>query len=235
MSMYHHLKMLLSDYGLESFFRYYAVYKGQVVDNKDPDFSGRLKLKVPQVWGNDVHEYWAPSRGMPSGGDGLGLFLIPNVGDIVWVSFQNGDMRFPIWEYGPLTKGKTSKYAKTGNPDQAKAVVLQHTNGYRVVMDAVKQCTTIETTKLRVILDDATNTIRFETSSGTAIEPAVLGNKLVADLIEFLADIGTIGAIPVPGSSPTLTLNASPVFASLVAKWSAKWVADVLSTTVRQQ
>lgn len=231
--------MTLAEYGLEAFFRYYAVYKGVVVDNKDPDFTGRLKLKVTQVWGNDVHDYWAPSRGMPSGGKGLGMFLIPNVGDIVWVSFQNGDMRFPIWEYGPLTKAKTSPHAKTGNPDQSKAVVLQHTNGFRVVMDDVKKRTTIETTKFRIILDDAANTIRFETASGLAIEPLVLGNTFVAAMAEFLADIGSIAGIPVPTATPaapgvpviTTPIGSAPNFAALVAKWATKW-PTVLSKKV---
>lgn len=231
MSVLPQLRALLLEYGLEAFFRYYAVYKGAVVDNKDPDFSGRLKLKVTQVWGNDVHDYWAPSRGMPSGGKGLGMFLVPNVGDIVWVTFQNGDCRFPIWEYGPLTKGKTSPHAKTGNPNQSKAVVLQHTNGYRVVMDDVKKRMTLETTKFRIILDDAANTIRFETASGLAIEPLVLGTQFTLAMAEFLTDIGTIAGITVPGASATLPISTSPMFAPLIAKWAAKW-PTVLSKKV---
>ncbi len=223
MSLLHDFRMMLANYGLEHFNRYYATYKGVVVDNKDPEFIGRLMLKVTQVWGNDIHRYWAPSVGMPAGAKGLGLFMVPNVGDIVWVRFEAGDIRFPIWEYGPLTRAKTSIHAKTGHPDQAKAVVLQHTNGYRIVMDDVKKKIVIESGSLHMIIDGLTNSIRFESTTGVAIQPAVLGTTLVADLNELIADIGMIAGIVVPGASATLPIASSPQFAPLVAKWAAKF------------
>jgi hypothetical protein len=47
--------------------RFYGIYKGIVMDNVDPDSLGRVKVKVPQVTGDDVTD-WADAC---SAGGGL--------------------------------------------------------------------------------------------------------------------------------------------------------------------
>jgi hypothetical protein len=70
--------------------KFYGVYRGVVIDNKDPLNKGRLKLRIPQVLGDTVTE-WA-----------WGIFpniavTLPEISDGVFVSFEGGDPSFPIW------------------------------------------------------------------------------------------------------------------------------------------
>lgn len=83
--------------GVESFRRFYSVYRGIVVDPNDPENLNRIKVCVPEV--NAGSMSWAYPRGQHgSQGDGF-KFLAPQMGDIVWVSYEYGDPTKPLWEY----------------------------------------------------------------------------------------------------------------------------------------
>lgn len=211
----------LNEDGAQAFGRFYSIYKGVVESNEDPQFLGRLQVKIPSVHGDDVPTTWVPSKGMPSG-VGIGMFMVPQKGDIVWIQFEEGDPRFPVWDYGPWAAGKVPTDARTPSKDQSKAVVIQTAAKQRIVMDGHLKTVRIETPKLFLLMDDNTGTIQWKDASG-ATEFAVKGETLVSLLNELLADIGTIGGVTVPGASATLPLNTSPQFAPLTAKWTAKW------------
>lgn len=86
----------LRKFGLEYFGRYYSTYRAVVVDNKDTEFMGRIKVRIDE-FGKDDYPYWVrPKFCLMS--KNRGLYVIPDIGDYVWISFQNGDLRFPIYE-----------------------------------------------------------------------------------------------------------------------------------------
>lgn len=86
----------LRENGLEGIGRFYASYRGLVVDNKDPLSLNRLKVEVPGVTQTLV---WAFPKNQ-AGNLGSGFkYLTPVPGDIVFVSFQSGDPNYPLWEY----------------------------------------------------------------------------------------------------------------------------------------
>ena len=60
-------RQILQRFGLEYFNKYYGVYRAIVADNNDPDKLGRLKLKIPQIYGDQEHDYWAWCKGMFAG------------------------------------------------------------------------------------------------------------------------------------------------------------------------
>ena len=67
---------------------YVGRYRGLVIDNADPSGERRLRVRVPDVWGDE--SAWA-TDGASAGGD------VPAVGDEVWVEFENGDPTYPKW------------------------------------------------------------------------------------------------------------------------------------------
>ena len=74
--------------------RYFGKYRGQVVDNRDPEGLARLQVVVPALLQRAA--VWAMPC-VPYAGDGIGLFALPPIGAAVWVEFEGGDMDYPIW------------------------------------------------------------------------------------------------------------------------------------------
>lgn len=122
-------------------------YGGLVEGNKDPLKLGRIKVRVPHVYGstgggsgfvatNDLP--WALPAGMPAGGSAKsgGFTQIPEVGDKVWVRFLDGEPEKPIWEWGMQSYDdskvlKLHSYAlgadgSTGGPDRTAWTRYSH-------------------------------------------------------------------------------------------------------------
>ena len=76
--------------------RWYGVLPALVVDIKDPDTQGRVKVTLP--WSVDAkgerYEAWARLATM-LGGNNRGSWFIPDVDDEVLVAFEHGDPRRP--------------------------------------------------------------------------------------------------------------------------------------------
>ncbi|WP_372570741.1 phage baseplate assembly protein V [Ruegeria jejuensis] len=73
---------------------FYGKYRGQVIDNSDPQGKGRLLITVPQVL-NDVPVWAEPC--VPYAGRNIGFYAMPEVGGGVWIEFEAGDPSYPIW------------------------------------------------------------------------------------------------------------------------------------------
>lgn len=91
-------------YGLESIGKYYSSYRGYVVDNDDEEGLGRLQIKIPTVTKNKIHPSWAYPK-TQWGGKDYGMQLLPVLGELVWIEFEHGDTRFPIWNFAHRTLG----------------------------------------------------------------------------------------------------------------------------------
>lgn len=75
--------------------RYYGKYRGKVIDNVDPEGRGRLRVQADDVRGPSVVEWALPAT--PYAGDGVGFFAMPPVDANVWLEYEAGDLRYPIW------------------------------------------------------------------------------------------------------------------------------------------
>lgn len=89
------------------------LYRGIVLDNKDPMNLGRCRIKVPSIHGNrDVPVNFYPwSRGisvLPVNSNS-GSSYVPEIGDIVWVLFEGGDKDSPVYFGG--TRGTVDEPA----------------------------------------------------------------------------------------------------------------------------
>lgn len=120
---------------------------GTVTNVKDPEKSGRIKVKLPTV--SDADESAWARMVSPGAGKSRGLHLMPDVGDEVLVAFIGGDFRNPVILGGIWSKKNTpptpepvkgdkvgersltlasgAKLTFTENSDKSKAVVaLKH-------------------------------------------------------------------------------------------------------------
>jgi hypothetical protein len=68
--------------------RFFGIYRGIVVDTKDPLDRNRIRLEVPQVLLSETTG-WAWALLQDS--------VTPSVGQGVWVQFEGGDPSFPVW------------------------------------------------------------------------------------------------------------------------------------------
>lgn len=104
----------ISRRGLEKFGRYYSSYRGVVHTVDDPNNAGRVRVIVPQVAGHQPLTEWAyPKNGYS--GIGFGSYCQPVKGQVVWVEFEFGDPRKPIWSFGPYASGQMPTGFKPGD------------------------------------------------------------------------------------------------------------------------
>lgn len=84
-----------------------GTYCGVVEKVNDPEKMGRVKVRVPHVYGsiglNDLP--WALPVGLPAGNSAFsgGISHLPEPGDQVFVRFLDGEPEKPIWEWGNQT------------------------------------------------------------------------------------------------------------------------------------
>lgn len=217
------LQDIMADFGIEHFQRYYAVYRGTVLSNLDPEKRARIMVSVPQVYGKNKYEYWAEPKGIYAG-KGIGSYWLPNEGDAVWVSFENGDSRYPVWEYGWWV-------SKGDNPEgsDVDVKVLQTTSGHRLVFNDKEKKIQIEDGEGHGLIEINENGISLVTenfiSLGTlneSAEPAVLGDTLHDLLKEYTDDLGALMAI-VTSNGITDAINTAGNWLPFKNKWEQKW------------
>ncbi len=75
--------------------QYFGKYRGLVVNNIDPNRMGRLQVACPTVLGENVLSWAMPC--VPFAGIMEGFYMMPTIGSNVWVEFEGGDPRYPIW------------------------------------------------------------------------------------------------------------------------------------------
>lgn len=228
-----HFIKILQRFGIEYYGKYYSIYQGTVVSNEDPQKRGRLIIKVKDVYGDDVPDYWALPKGMYNGNQ-TGLFAIPNKSDIVWVSFQKGDPRYPVWEYGYFGSGDVSENV-VFDGNEPKSILLQSTNKHQILLDDKNELIRITDQHGNIIelnetgVSVVTDKISLGSLDGSN-EPAALGDTLMDLLNEMLEDIGNAGLIKT-STGVTATINTSPQWPILLNKWRSKF-EDFKSTKV---
>jgi hypothetical protein len=173
---------------------HYGKYRGEVVDNADPDDLGRIKAKVPRL----THEQeigWALPAFPYGGAAEQGFFAIPDVGASVWIEFEGGDLSYPIWT--------GAWYGDNEIPEAAdfNIKVWNTKSGHKIVMDDDQK--TLEITDANdntVFMEDSTITIDAGSASKIIVNaphieliegsqhPLVFGD----DLLKYLTNLVTM-------------------------------------------
>ena len=78
------------------------IYRGQVEDIDDPKKLGRVRVRVPGAHGDNSQTPsgilpWARPITLSPISHGRGSVNLPDKGDIVWVFFEGGNKRFPLY------------------------------------------------------------------------------------------------------------------------------------------
>jgi uncharacterized protein involved in type VI secretion and phage assembly len=137
--------------------RFIGKYQGIVVDNDDPRGLARIKVRAPEVFGDETTGWALPCS--PYVGQHAGLAAVPPVGSLVYVEWPAGDTsRVPIWSGGSWADGD-------GVPDAGPDVlVLVTPAGHKVELRDSAGSESIEVTAVsgaRMLLDSNGISIEF--------------------------------------------------------------------------
>jgi uncharacterized protein involved in type VI secretion and phage assembly len=83
----------------------FGKYRGKVVDNVDPEGLARIRVLVPDL-PQTASTVWAMPCA-PIAGNHMGIRATPPVGASVWVDFERGEPKSPIWSGGFWDAGTT--------------------------------------------------------------------------------------------------------------------------------
>jgi uncharacterized protein involved in type VI secretion and phage assembly len=208
--------------------RYFGKYRGIVTANDDTTKRGRVKVKVPSVYGEEL-EVWAMPC-LPYAGNNVGVFMIPEPNAGVWVEFEAGDTSFPIWTGGYWVDDELPKDEQS---DQAKPSlrIIRSEKGLMVSFNDDSETITLSD-------KDGSNIVTIEVGEGkikvqgnmkvvvhapqielveNAAHPLVFGDDLLQYLTTLVTTFnthvhpGSLG--PVPGSvitTPTMMSATLP-------------------------
>ena len=144
--------------------KYFGFYRAKVIDNKDKEMFGRVKVYIPDVMPEipDTKGLWALPGNNPIGGRNkegdkshfnMGTSYIPAIGSWTWVFFESGNINKPYY-FGALDM-KASKVlpeVQLGtNPSQKWVIFKSHDGRCIVISDDPKDARVEITGKKRMI------------------------------------------------------------------------------------
>ena len=151
---------------------------GLVVDNKDPDKLGRVKVKYPTLPGEET-SFWAPISSLGAGKD-RGWWFLPEIDDEVLVMFHHGDFDKPV-VVGALWNGVDTPPEQNGGGNERRVLVSRE--GSMIEFDDDAGTITIEDGGGvgRIVISDSK--ISMEAISGdlTLLAPAGAAEVVATD------------------------------------------------------
>jgi uncharacterized protein involved in type VI secretion and phage assembly len=195
-----------------------------VLDIKDPDNQGRVKITLP--WSPDAnggrYEAWARLATL-FGGNNRGSWFIPDVDDEVLVAFEQGDGRRP-YILGSLWNGRDQAPESMDGAGNNYKKVLRSRNGVKVTLDDQdgQEKLQLETPGgQKITLKDGPGAIEVIDSNGNSVKLEASGITVTAS-----AKV-TVNASQVAISAGMVTVDAG------MSKFSGVVQADtVISNSV---
>ncbi len=141
-----------------------GVYIGIVTNNKDPDKTGRIKVKIP-VLDPDKETDWVRVAYLGAG-PGRGFMVVPEVADEVILAFQMGDIREPI-VIGSLWSTKHKPPAGMDDKNDIRKITSRA--GHEIILDDKNGDgkVTIKTKEgYKLDIQEKTETIKLQDKSG---------------------------------------------------------------------
>jgi uncharacterized protein involved in type VI secretion and phage assembly len=185
--------------------RFYGLYPALVLDVRDPDNQGRVKVSLP--WSPDPsggsYEAWARMANA-MGGANRGFWAIPDVNTEVLIGFEGGDPRRP-YVLGGLWNGRDAPPDSMDGAGKNARKVFRSRNGVKITLDDTdgQESLTLETPAgQQVVLRDGPGSIEARDANGNSVRMEAAGVTVVAS-----AKV-TVQAATAEISASTLTVNA---------------------------
>jgi len=191
--------------------KYWGKYRGFVQDNNDPEQLGRLKVAVPSLLADAVSGWAWPA--VPYAGAGIGFFFMPQVGDLVWVEFIEGDLDHPVWTGGSWGKpGGQSELPQEALQSYPQQQVIKTPSGNVIIINdsSGSESITIRTKEgTEIIIDRSGPKITIQADSviiqGSTQMPEELATKtfvqMVFDTHTHPSGVGPTGPPVIPSTS----------------------------------
>lgn len=205
--------------------KFYGKYSGIVVDNADAGHRGHLKVRVDSIFGPDQTVRARPC--LPPG-----HFYVPDPETRVWVEFEAGDVRYPIWvgtwypndsappeaRFDPpshrVIHTRAGHVVELSDEDGKEKIVIRHaTNSFLAIQpDGSVLVSNQNGANLYLNADDEETTLMSQ--QGHLLSMTSKGVVLVNDggcVVELKGDKASILAknIALPGTSVALGAQAS--------------------------
>ncbi len=152
---------------------WHGVYPAVVVDIKDPDAQGRVKVRLP--WSPDgagaTCELWARLATL-MGGNNRGSWFIPDVDDEVLVACEAGHA-FRLYVVGALWNGQDQPPESMDGGGNNDKKVLRSRNGVKITLDDQdgQEKLILETPGgQKVTLKDGPGAVQIEDSNGNSVK-----------------------------------------------------------------
>lgn len=207
--------------------KFYGNYRGIVRSNSDPSKNGQVQVQVyPMFEGVTTSALpWAipadPSMGSSSN--------IPTVGTWVWVFFEEGDWRYPVYWAAAPAKGDIPADAATNYPNRK---IYKTPNGIEVLMDDTPGSLTytVKMTSGQLNLITSGTTVNIDSSGNVNITLAggatfnIGGSSDALALVSKL--IAAFNAHTHSGVTSGIAVSGTPV-----TPWTASTVQSAVSKT----
>lgn len=183
----------------------FGLYRGIVRDVDDPEGQGRIRVEIHELLGAGKLTNWA-SYCTPFGGGGAGFFMLPRLGDGVWVMFERGEPTKPVW-IGFWFNAEDPPPEEAGK----EVRVLQTKSGHRVVFrdEAGQEAIRIE--------DAAGQSVQWNCAEGTITVDAK--TKVIVKAPEVEVGAGTtLSGVHTQFTHPVCYLTGQPIGASRTVK-----------------
>jgi len=156
-----------------------------VIDNKDPQGLGRVRLRFPALSDDEIG-LWARIAVLMAGAD-RGTFFLPEIGDEVLVAFEFGDISRP-YVLGGLWNGK-DKPPETNADGKNNLRLMKSRSGHLIRLDDSDGAEKIEIIDKSggnsVTIDTASNAITITSAADVTIDAPQGTIKLNAQKIEI--------------------------------------------------
>lgn len=148
--------------GADSAQKVYGIVIAQVVDNKDPETRGRIKIKFPWMK-TKAGTAWARIATLMAGGE-RGIVFYPEVDDEVLVAFEHGNVNYP-YIIGALWNGK-DKPPEKNSDGKNNVKMIKTRSGHTIKIDDTDGSEKIEiidkTEGNKICIDSSSNKISIE-------------------------------------------------------------------------